>query len=135
MLGEVLRSSFGLLCRSTVLKAGAAGPRDITGNMVPFQFVASPWLPEQLPLAKTGRVLERAMGGKGLKKKVKHNIALVPVLSKQQEHNCQLLCFLLQFLIDWINTTLKEEHIVVKSLEEDLYDGLVLHHLLGKLLL
>ncbi|XP_014795528.1 PREDICTED: gamma-parvin isoform X2 [Calidris pugnax] len=36
-------------------------------------------------------------------------------------------------LIDWINATLKEEHIVVKSLEEDLYDGLVLHHLLGSL--
>ncbi|KAM6288374.1 gamma-parvin isoform 2-T2 [Spheniscus humboldti] len=36
-------------------------------------------------------------------------------------------------LIDWINTTLKEEHIVVKSLEEDLYDGLVLHHLLENL--
>ncbi|XP_074728254.1 gamma-parvin isoform X4 [Strix uralensis] len=34
-------------------------------------------------------------------------------------------------LIDWINTTLKEEHIVVRSLEEDLYDGLVLHHLLA----
>ncbi|NXG85815.1 PARVG protein, partial [Stercorarius parasiticus] len=36
-------------------------------------------------------------------------------------------------LIDWINKTLKEEHIVVKSLEEDLYDGLVLHHLLENL--
>ncbi|NXT73546.1 PARVG protein, partial [Zapornia atra] len=36
-------------------------------------------------------------------------------------------------LIDWINTTLKDEHIVVKSLEEDLYDGLVLHHLLENL--
>ncbi|NXE08218.1 PARVG protein, partial [Lophotis ruficrista] len=36
-------------------------------------------------------------------------------------------------LIDWINTTLREEHIVVKSLEEDLYDGLVLHHLLENL--
>ncbi|NWQ59722.1 PARVG protein, partial [Neopipo cinnamomea] len=36
-------------------------------------------------------------------------------------------------LIDWINRTLQEEHIVVKSLEEDLYDGLVLHHLLEKL--
>ncbi|XP_035166380.1 gamma-parvin isoform X5 [Oxyura jamaicensis] len=36
-------------------------------------------------------------------------------------------------LIDWINTTLKQEHIVVKSLEEDLYDGLVLHHLFEKL--
>ena len=37
-----------------------------------------------------------------------------------------------QFLIDWINRTLKHEHIVVRSLEQDLYDGLVLHHLLGK---
>ncbi|NXI42668.1 PARVG protein, partial [Galbula dea] len=37
------------------------------------------------------------------------------------------------FLIDWINTTLQEEHIVVRSLEEDLYDGLVLHHLLENL--
>ncbi|NXJ09676.1 PARVG protein, partial [Odontophorus gujanensis] len=36
-------------------------------------------------------------------------------------------------LIDWINTTLKQEHIVVKSLEEDLYDGLILHHLLENL--
>lgn len=54
-------------------------------------------------------------------------------LSKQQESNSQLLCFPPQLLIDWINTTLKQEHIVVKSLEEDLYDGLVLHHLLGKL--
>ncbi|XP_064022345.1 gamma-parvin isoform X2 [Pogoniulus pusillus] len=36
-------------------------------------------------------------------------------------------------LIDWINTTLKEEHIVVRSLEEDLYDGLVLHHLMENL--
>uniref|UniRef100_H3DEW5 Parvin, gamma n=1 Tax=Tetraodon nigroviridis TaxID=99883 RepID=H3DEW5_TETNG len=36
-------------------------------------------------------------------------------------------------LVDWINTTLKPEHIVVQSLEEDLYDGLVLHHLLCEL--
>ncbi|XP_037110128.1 gamma-parvin isoform X4 [Syngnathus acus] len=36
-------------------------------------------------------------------------------------------------LVDWINRTLKEEHIVVRSLDEDLYDGLVLHHLLGRL--
>ncbi|NWV16171.1 PARVG protein, partial [Origma solitaria] len=36
-------------------------------------------------------------------------------------------------LTEWINRTLKEEHIVVKSLEEDLYDGLVLHHLLENL--
>uniref|UniRef100_A0A4W5KX00 Parvin, gamma n=1 Tax=Hucho hucho TaxID=62062 RepID=A0A4W5KX00_9TELE len=36
-------------------------------------------------------------------------------------------------LVDWINSTLKEEHIVVQSLEEDIFDGLILHHLLGRL--
>ncbi|XP_041071947.1 gamma-parvin isoform X3 [Carcharodon carcharias] len=40
---------------------------------------------------------------------------------------------LITFLIDWINATLKQDHIVVQSLEEDLYDGLVLHHLLAHL--
>ncbi|XP_054475690.1 gamma-parvin isoform X2 [Anoplopoma fimbria] len=35
-------------------------------------------------------------------------------------------------LVYWINSTLKPEHIVVQSLEEDLYDGLVLHHLLSR---
>ncbi|TKS73695.1 Gamma-parvin [Collichthys lucidus] len=38
-----------------------------------------------------------------------------------------------QTLVYWINSTLKAEHIVVQNLEEDLYDGLVLHHLLSKL--
>uniref|UniRef100_A0A3B3VZM1 Gamma-parvin-like n=1 Tax=Poecilia latipinna TaxID=48699 RepID=A0A3B3VZM1_9TELE len=38
-----------------------------------------------------------------------------------------------QVLVDWINKTLKAEHIVIQSLEEDLYDGLVLHHLLARL--
>ncbi|XP_028287905.1 gamma-parvin isoform X2 [Parambassis ranga] len=36
-------------------------------------------------------------------------------------------------LVHWINRTLKSEHIVVQSLEEDLYDGLVLHHMLSRL--
>ncbi|XP_037624437.1 gamma-parvin [Sebastes umbrosus] len=36
-------------------------------------------------------------------------------------------------LVYWINSTLKVEHIVVQTLEEDLYDGLVLHHLLSRL--
>ncbi|XP_019895998.1 gamma-parvin isoform X2 [Esox lucius] len=39
----------------------------------------------------------------------------------------------LKVLVDWINRTLKVEHIVVQNLEEDLFDGLILHHLLGKL--
>ncbi|XP_077025248.1 gamma-parvin isoform X3 [Tamandua tetradactyla] len=32
-------------------------------------------------------------------------------------------------LTEWINATLLAEHIVVRSLEEDLFDGLILHHL------
>lgn len=39
-----------------------------------------------------------------------------------------------QVLVEWINSTLKTEHIVVQTLEEDIYDGLVIHHLLGKTL-
>ncbi|XP_042528253.1 gamma-parvin-like [Dipodomys spectabilis] len=32
-------------------------------------------------------------------------------------------------LTEWLNMTLLPEHIVVRSLEEDMFDGLVLHHL------
>ncbi|NXX65035.1 PARVB protein, partial [Spizella passerina] len=39
----------------------------------------------------------------------------------------------LQVLIDWINDVLVEERIIVKQLEEDLYDGQVLQKLLEKL--
>ncbi|XP_068807461.1 gamma-parvin isoform X6 [Struthio camelus] len=52
-------------------------------------------------------------------------------LIKPTSHNNPKLEELKLLLIDWINTTLKQEHIVVKSLEEDLFDGLVLHHLLA----
>lgn len=38
----------------------------------------------------------------------------------------------LQVLMEWINTTLLPEHIVVRSLEEDMFDGLILHHLFRK---
>lgn len=38
-----------------------------------------------------------------------------------------------EVLVEWINSTLKSEHIVVQTLEEDIYDGLVIHHLLDKL--
>ncbi|KAF3855087.1 hypothetical protein F7725_023142 [Dissostichus mawsoni] len=43
------------------------------------------------------------------------------------------LAKLKEALVNWINSTLKPEHIVVQSLEEDLYDGLVLHHMLSRL--
>ncbi|XP_062971677.1 gamma-parvin [Cynocephalus volans] len=36
-------------------------------------------------------------------------------------------------LMEWINGTLLPEHIVVRSLEEDMFDGLILHHLFQKL--
>lgn len=35
-------------------------------------------------------------------------------------------------LTDWINDVLVEERIIVKQLEEDLYDGQVLQKLLGE---
>uniref|UniRef100_A0A8C2ALC8 Gamma-parvin n=2 Tax=Cyprinus carpio TaxID=7962 RepID=A0A8C2ALC8_CYPCA len=38
-----------------------------------------------------------------------------------------------EVLVEWINRTLKVEHIVVRTLEEDIYDGLVIHHLLRRL--
>lgn len=34
--------------------------------------------------------------------------------------------------MEWINTKLLPEHIVVRSLEEDIFDGLILHHLFRK---
>lgn len=37
-----------------------------------------------------------------------------------------------QVLIDWINDVLVEERIIVKQLEEDVYDGQVLQKLLGE---
>lgn len=41
----------------------------------------------------------------------------------------------LQGLVEWINAKLLPEHIVVRSLEEDIFDGLILHHLFRKWLL
>lgn len=40
-----------------------------------------------------------------------------------------------QVLTEWINAKLLPEHIVVRSLEEDIFDGLILHHLFRKWLL
>lgn len=37
-----------------------------------------------------------------------------------------------QVLIDWINSELEEERIIVKDLEEDCYDGQVLQKLFGE---
>lgn len=40
---------------------------------------------------------------------------------------------LIATLIDWINDELAEERIIVKDIEEDLYDGQILHKLLERL--
>ena len=41
-------------------------------------------------------------------------------------------CFWLKRLIDWINDVLADHRIIVKDLQEDLYDGLILQKLIGK---
>ncbi|CAF0731007.1 unnamed protein product [Brachionus calyciflorus] len=40
---------------------------------------------------------------------------------------------LIQVLIDWINHELSDKRVIVKDLEEDLYDGQILHMLIEKL--
>lgn len=47
--------------------------------------------------------------------------------------NDPLVKELIGLLIDWINDELAEERIIVKDIEEDLYDGQVLHKLWEKL--
>lgn len=44
--------------------------------------------------------------------------------------SCVTMC--VQVLIDWINSELEEERIIVKDLEEDCYDGQVLQKLFGE---
>ena len=36
-----------------------------------------------------------------------------------------------QILVDWINDVLADHRIIVKDLQEDLYDGLILQKLIG----
>lgn len=43
---------------------------------------------------------------------------------------CIVIC--VQVLIDWINSELEEDRIIVKDLEEDCYDGQVLQKLFGE---
>lgn len=40
---------------------------------------------------------------------------------------------MLQILIDWINDELADQRIIVKNIEDDVYDGQVLHKLWEKL--
>ena len=40
---------------------------------------------------------------------------------------------LVEILIEWINDELAYHRIIVKQIDEDLYDGMVLHKLIGKI--
>lgn len=51
-----------------MLREGAATLKGCNWECGSFPVVASPWLPEQLPLAKAGRILERVMEGLSCKK-------------------------------------------------------------------
>lgn len=51
------------------------------------------------------------------------------------EKNNPKLKELLKVLIEWINDELADQRIIVKDIEEDLYDGQVLQKLIGKIFL
>lgn len=55
-----------------------------------------------------------------------------PALTLALSSNSDSASLLSQVLLDWINDVLAEERIIVKQLEEDLYDGQVLQKLLGE---
>lgn len=38
---------------------------------------------------------------------------------------------LMEVLLDWLNDVLAEDRIIVRDMEDDLYDGCVLHKLIG----
>lgn len=48
------------------------------------------------------------------------------------ERNNPKLKELIRVLIEWINDELADQRIIVKDIEEDLYDGQVLQKLIGK---
>lgn len=50
-----------------------------------------------------------------------------------QSLNSPVVKELLQILIEWVNDELVEERIIVNDIEQDLYDGQVLHKLWEKL--
>lgn len=62
--------------------------------------------------------------------KVKHSHMLNQNSRDTISTNNSNVC--LQVLIDWINSELEEERIIVKDLEEDCYDGQVLQKLFGE---
>lgn len=47
-------------------------------------------------------------------------------------HNDPKIKELIRVLIEWINDVLAEQRIIVKDIEEDLFDGQVLQKLIGK---
>jgi len=53
------------------------------------------------------------------------------LLIERRSYEDPKLRHLIQLLVDWINDELAEQRIIVKNMEDDLYDGQVLQKLLG----
>lgn len=47
-------------------------------------------------------------------------------------NNDPSLMRLVEVLLDWLNDVLAEDRIIIRDMEDDLYDGCVLHKLIGK---
>lgn len=71
---------------------------------------------------------------KDLLKVVWGHILHTTTACRRRKFDCRFHCILMcvQVLIDWINSELEEERIIVKDLEEDCYDGQVLQKLFGE---
>jgi len=52
-------------------------------------------------------------------------------MKKHYSHSTSSTDCMLQVLIDWINDELADFRIIVKDLEEDLFDGQILQKLIG----
>lgn len=53
------------------------------------------------------------------------------LLIERRSYEDPKLRHLIQLLIDWMNDELADQRIIVKSIEDDLYDGQILQKLLG----
>lgn len=47
-------------------------------------------------------------------------------------HRYCIICHCVQILLEWINDELADHRIIVKDIEEDLFDGQILQNLLGE---
>ncbi|KAF0040615.1 hypothetical protein F2P81_006513, partial [Scophthalmus maximus] len=95
---------------------------------------AGPSVKQMKPLDSTRHVYGREMAGLlcGTKRKKQEENAERIMLDPTSRENLKFKD-LLKVLIDWINSELEEDRIIVKDLEEDCYDGQVLQKIFEKL--